>query len=560
MIRLFKDSADSFLEDYLYHQNRPIHLAEVDVSSETFEQLKNHFKLTFFSQKQQLKQIQGLQQDQLLLQALLDQQSGNHTDTSSTEGRILQLAGAGLFFDDSGPETLKTIATCDTGASGSLVLAELKLRLAKHYGENFLATKIIALRNEISHLLPPAINLDRSSYNYSFSEHYADLLTGFVALNVLDEGHPLSAHACFRIDDPKLQLSEKAIEEATLFKNQLFQSARNLLDSTRPDWGYALFIILARLTVLEHSLQTRHWTFLEDDDSSAKEIPEQQLALYANKLATQRRSDLGDLYESTKQMETNSSAYEQNYVKLELAANRYHHWLESDKAGWLKYRGEHLLPQHYFPSTRFLMTDLSVAQLKLALEIRKSAEKHLLTQDLRRNTYNLLTKNCVSTLFKHIDVAVNGLSKKALGGYIDPEINVVPFQAFDAVKNTYRVKQVFEKPAYRQEQLSGMYGHEDANLVFLRESNIFSSSLYRYNPDDAWFVFFTDDNILSRPIFGAFNVVAAASQSLFGLVSWPFDEGNNIKVGLRGVLASLPELAFFNIRKGTYPYSLAKID
>jgi hypothetical protein len=57
-------------------------------------------------------------------------------------------------------------------------------------------------------------------------------------------------------------------------------------------------------------------------------------------------------------------------------------------------------------------------------------------------------------------------------------------------------------------------------------------------------------------LFGAVNVLAASSQSVYGLLSSPFDEGREIKIGLRGVLASLPELVFFNIRKGSYPYPI----
>jgi len=33
----------------------------------------------------------------------------------------------------------------------------------------------------------------------------------------------------------------------------------------------------------------------------------------------------------------------------------------------------------------------------------------------------------------------------------------------------------------------------------------------------------------------------------------PVDHGNMLMVGLRGALFSLPELAFFNIRKGSFP-------
>jgi len=50
------------------------------------------------------------------------------------------------------------------------------------------------------------------------------------------------------------------------------------------------------------------------------------------------------------------------------------------------------------------------------------------------------------------------------------------------------------------------------------------------------------------------NTAAGVGQSLFGLLSWPFDAGKNLKSGATGVLMSLPELVFFNMRKGSYKY------
>ena len=88
----------------------------------------------------------------------------------------------------------------------------------------------------------------------------------------------------------------------------------------------------------------------------------------------------------------------------------------------------------------------------------------------------------------------------------------------------------------------------------LRESNIFTSTLYDYNSDDSFFMFFTDDNVIFRPVFGVFNAAAGISQSVLGLLTWPFDSGKNLELGMAGILMSLPELFYFNIRKGTYKY------
>jgi hypothetical protein len=108
--------------------------------------------------------------------------------------------------------------------------------------------------------------------------------------------------------------------------------------------------------------------------------------------------------------------------------------------------------------------------------------------------------------------------------------------------------------SYRGKQLDKLYAGNNGLISVLRESNTFTSTLYDYNSDDAFFVFFTDDTLLFRPVFGLFNTVAGIGQSVFGLLSWPFDKGANLKSGATGVLMSLPEVLFFNMRKGSYKY------
>ena len=50
-------------------------------------------------------------------------------------------------------------------------------------------------------------------------------------------------------------------------------------------------------------------------------------------------------------------------------------------------------------------------------------------------------------------------------------------------------------------------GREASRLgVYLRESNVLTSTIYRRNPDDSVFLFFTDDAVPPRPVFGALQL------------------------------------------------------
>ncbi|MFZ2312226.1 MAG: hypothetical protein WAV82_06370, partial [Methylobacter sp.] len=62
------------------------------------------------------------------------------------------------------------------------------------------------------------------------------------------------------------------------------------------------------------------------------------------------------------------------------------------------------------------------------------------------------------------------------------------------------------------------------------------------------------DNVLFRPLFGLANTAAGIGQSVYGFFSWPLDSGKNLQSGATGILMSLPELVFFNMRKGSYKY------
>jgi hypothetical protein len=557
LIRLFRHNADAFLVNYQLLQNRSLHIADIEVSDTAYDLISSYFKVRFFGQRQRLKKLQALRQDQSLLQALLQWKLGKPLISPDIPEISLKLPGAGLFYSDGDLGTVKkTVAGCDTTHSSAKIIAKVRQQLENRHGKNFLSQKIIAVSEELSQLSPLADISNNSSSHYSFSERYSDSLNGLLALQVLQTYQPLTDSACFEVNRPEMRLSDAEIRQADTFRQGLLQSAQSLILSKRPDWGYALFVTLARLIVIEHSIQTRHWTFLDDTDEKAIPIPGQQLALYAEQLQKQRRGDLQRLHEAVFDLGTNSAGYERNYVALEMAANRYQQWLNSDNTGTLRYQSEQPLPEKSLPLTRFLLTDLSVEQLEHTLHHQKMAADRLSKEDSDHNAYHLLTKNCVTALFELINEAVPGQSKQMLGGFVDPKFNFIPFQAFDSVQETYNVVKIRELPAYRQQELTKLYNREVDSWVYARESNVFSSSLYNHNLEDAWFVFFTDDAMLLRPLFGAVNTLAATSQSVLGLMSLPFDDGRGLKIGLRGVLASLPELAFFNIRKGSYPYPM----
>jgi hypothetical protein len=94
-----------------------------------------------------------------------------------------------------------------------------------------------------------------------------------------------------------------------------------------------------------------------------------------------------------------------------------------------------------------------------------------------------------------------------------------------------------------------------ALLVHLREAGTLTSTIYRPNAHDPFFLFFTDDAVLPRPLYGLANLAAGLAQTALGVVQAPLDRGRTVRLGLRGAGSSLPELVFVNVRKGRMTYA-----
>jgi hypothetical protein len=57
-----------------------------------------------------------------------------------------------------------------------------------------------------------------------------------------------------------------------------------------------------------------------------------------------------------------------------------------------------------------------------------------------------------------------------------------------------------------------------------------------------------------RPLYGAANLAYGLGYATVGVVTAPFDRGARAKAGLSGAFWSVPELAFQNVRKGSFEF------
>jgi hypothetical protein len=407
---------------------------------------------------------------------------------------------------------------------------------------------------------PPAIN--------SFADIYENYISGLVAIKILREAQPLSQDAYF-VTHESVTPQEKEVLER--LRDQMAISFVKSINSGRPDWGYAAVVNMARFVAVDLSLQLGRWVFIDDFSMDNEWISADQFERFAEQMQIQIDDAQANLLQTRTALLSDGGLSESNYSKLEMSANRFFEWAKGREHKSVRYSGEKALPTKSVSLPEWLVPELTQQQLATALTTLDNYESNLLQEMSEHYRYNLITQNCVTELFRTIDLALlqqkpvefdasnqvewlRNESTKRLGGNISAAYNFIPFLSFQSVHDHYNVTKSAVLNSYRDQQLEKLSTGNDGWLSVLRESNTFTSTLYTYNPDDAFFVFFTDDTLIFRPLFGLFNTAAGIGQSVFGILSWPFDGGKNLESGATGVLMSLPELLFFNMRKGSYKY------
>ncbi|MEQ1779587.1 MAG: hypothetical protein ABL863_13685 [Nitrosomonas sp.] len=576
-IRLLKENRQDFHFQYRFLQNRRIHLSQVEVSEDTLRRLRDHFKLQFLAQDQQFKQLHQLQKDRALLRWLLNRQD---TVVGTDFASILRLNAVGLFYAEGELDLQQKgeyIGMVNVKPSqSSFLLGMLRRKIEQYYGQNYLSRRSEQITKQIKLLTPSDWPLGQSMLAIdqfppaidSFAERYTDHLKGLVAIKVLMEERMLRPDAFLLTLEAVTPEEKEALER---LRDQLMLSLVKSIHSRRPDWGYAVLVNIARLAAIDMTLQLDQWVFVDDFGMDSEWISADELAQYAEPMQIQIDDALSNWTQMREVLLNPGDLTEATYSKLEMSANRYFELLKGAWQPAIRIVGEKALPTKSIVVPDWVVPELTQKQLTLALSALNSYEAKFRQELAGYYRYDLITRNCVTELFRTIDRALLPLSQadvdpskqtkyimeesiKRLGGHISAAYNFIPFISFQSVQAQYRVMTNDILDSYRDQQLKKLFVQNDRLTVSLRESNTLTSTLYSYHPEDAFFIFFTDGNAVLRPIAGLFNTTAGIGQSVLGFLTWPLDDGKNFKSGATGILMSVPELLFFNIRKGSYKY------
>jgi hypothetical protein len=536
-------------------ENRTIQASRIAVSDETYDLLLAQFSRHHFAQRQRLEALTAARGDRELLEALL-------------EPGVVAIAGLGLFTDaaDAGADAVDRAPALDA----------LRARAVARYGPDFIARRTAELTARLATLEPDgppspiAADDEIRPPTYGFSAQFHDTREALAALDVLDAARALRRGATWS-GSPRLPLESGEAARLTRLADALEGSLVRLLDSTRPDWGLSMLLGMARLIALRETVETGYWVVLDAFPVDATVLPAIRTSRRRARLATIRENNRLEL--ETARMSLLGAADvadgfpEADYARLEAAANR---WLELsqalDEGRPLRVHQGVLLPARPGLSPATWRPPYDRARLAQSLETIAGEEARLQAVLERDYPYNLITRNCVSEIFREVDVALGRAAQskdeavireesiRRLGGHVAMmgSLNFVPGISALVVEDTYVVADRLHFVSYRERRLAEMRRDENAAWVFLRESNVVTSTLYRTQPRDSIFLFFTDDLVAPRPLFGAVNLVTGLAASAVGLAMLPVDGGETLWAGVRGVVFSLPELVFHNIRKGSF--------
>jgi hypothetical protein len=576
LLRLRRDDYAQFRDQYADRENRTIQMHHVEVSEATLDLLRERFNRILLIEDEQFDRRDALENDRRLLAALL--RLSRLGAAQSSQANRLVLRGAGLFLPDGWHYSENAQDNLAQPVDASL--ARLAGRVGAAYGNGFLRAKSAEVLFRLKAIQPLGYDSQAAvlaedqfrSADYGFSGRYADGLSALAALRVLALGLPLRAGLLMRPKGAEFLLSDAERRGLALYRSQLEDRLLGLLHSSRPDWGLPMMLGMARLIALDGSIVSGRWVMLnlaEPHNAGVEPAagpPGNQYAAFA---ASRTR-----FFAAKAVLAGAETMGEWAYVQMEQAANLFAERGNALREGRLAHvDGMNSMPS-YPASVELVLPAMNPARLQAQLD---SLDDYRLIYESRLAdlySYNLIGRNCASEIFRVIGQAMresggrnpplDGLagaegmaeleSTRRLGGYARGlGLEFIPFLSFRIVGETWRVSSTEVEPSYRLRELWQAKTLENPLWVGLRESNVFSSSLYQWHGGDPAFVFFTDDLFVARPLAGGFNVAAGLAQSLSGLLALPWDGGENLLMGVKGVLISLPELFFFNIRKGSFP-------
>ncbi len=506
---------------FLYNElhNRSISIASLPLELSVAVQIRNHFTELLVAQQEFVYDFEELHQEKQLVDQVIDGSLNISVDC--------------LGFFNEHPDS---------------VIEENSL--SEFIGDDSLQRLVSKADEALQERVQIVIDGERPG------KEFQEIVAWREALLVLFNGRTLKPDAfVYPMEEEKvLSVLEKKTLEG--FSQYLQHSLVELLRSARPDRGEALLLQIARYLAVQKSLSEGRLFTL---DPFFKEV--RVVELTNEDIGEGRLSGLQNNF--LQQTIIRRELFFQEIQHLEMAyslmeTSRARAW-ELAKVNDMQ-RSVRILAKVTLPTRPgVIWFEFPKTHKRNLREIKEVLDRELVDRQKQRAElygYNLVLRNCATELIRSLNAAFSDSETglEALGGWLEPNDGLVfiPFIFYEKSIRAYSLQNEQFLQARRLRNLENLYNQENDLLVWLRESNTLSSTLYESRSKDTPFLFFTDDSLLLRPLLGALNVGYAALYGVAGIVRLPFDNGVSFNQAARGAFYSLPELAFGNIRKGSY--------
>ena len=546
IFRLVRESWAHFRYIYNDLENRTIHIARIQLQLNDKIAIKKHLDYFYLIQSAHLERLQALDNDTKLIHDLYRNR------------RQISITGAGLFAFQKNPDEISS---------------RIHTIITDTYGQNYLERNLKALDLEFTEQPPVIVRLKKNIHitNRAYPENITVLTKTYsenrckrTALQILDQSLPIDRNELTDMDGWNRSgemkgLTENEYRKLEKYAKLLQTAVVHLPSSSRPDWGYPLLLATARLQAVMYSLMENRLFLLDPFPEADKSVDsnkvEKELTIISQLAERAHRT-----YQNIRREVFAAAALDERaYNRLEESAGRFAELERGRLSGkTVRIAYGRLIPSRTaeialpIPAT----TPVKIKEMLTAARFNKNLYHNKLKNCY---PYNLVTRNCATELIRTLNAAFKNKNEiiRALGGSIVPgdDLSFIPFALFDLVRKRFRVAGVEVLPGFRKRMLSRLKQNNSRHTsLYLRECNTLTSTIYQPVTDDTPFIFFTDDIILVRPIYGISNAVYGLLSTAAGIFTLPFDRGRRSLKGLKGTIYSLPEIFFFNIRKGSFDY------
>ena len=528
-VSLRRESWRHFVFRYRVSENRNLVASRIPTAAPRTARLQDQLDARFLAEETRRDRLAQLRDDVSLLEAL-----------ASPEGRF-SIPGAGFFARD-------RQATTDTERAGVRALERLRERLIARGAGPSLAFRTRVSESAIAHLRPEVSAPTREEQlPYGFSRRYVDAHAGWLALAVLREAPPLRDTALRPLPSDESRLRPPERLALARQARRIEASLVALIESARPDWGAAFLLGMARLAAIEGSLATDRLELL---DAYPLDSPTLDPAAWASLETTLdlQQEWRREQWRRARQALIDAPDDEMRLGELELATSHYAELTEARALRRpLRVPQSAGLPE----ATRFVKPvpapPLEPGELTQYLVLARERLAEAEARFDARAAYDLVSRNCVTELVSHLDEALSSDSALAPPQRAEGLGEFVPVLSAEAVAERWGSVGTRTLLSHRRTLVGESWWSA------LRESNTLTATRYERPSEDSLFLFFTDNAAPVRPLLGAANLATGMVGGAVGLLTLPWDRGALLSRSVRGSAASVPELFFVNIRKGTYP-------